>query len=83
MVCARGHSFLHICLQPYFTHVINCAVTRSENARTKYVVIKRLCLIGGAMLFARFLFADMHSTFDASKGLSTEWLRGEKLCTFR
>lgn len=53
----------------------------------RYVVIKRLCLIGGAMLFGRYLIAnwDQYSTLDYTNNTyaSTEWLRGEKLCTFR
>lgn len=38
--------FLHICLQPYFCHVINCSLTKSEKYIDRYLVIKRLCLIG-------------------------------------
>jgi hypothetical protein len=77
--------FLHICLQPYFCHVINASLTKSPIYKDRYIVIKRLCLIGGGMLFARYLIAGLpnYSTMDFSKELSTEWLRGEKLCTFR
>lgn len=37
------------------------------------------------MLFARHLLAGLpgYSTMDVSNFKSTEWLRGEKLCTFR
>lgn len=49
--------FIHICLQPYFCHVINASLTRSEKYKLKYDVIKRLCLIGGFLLFCRFLLA--------------------------
>ena len=38
--------FLHICFQPYFCHVINCALTKNEKYKDRYLVIKRLCLIG-------------------------------------
>jgi hypothetical protein len=50
-----------------------------------YVPVLRLCLIGGSLLFGRWLltyydawgerehFSDDHK--------STEWLRGEQLCT--
>jgi hypothetical protein len=82
--------YLHICLQPYYCHVINASLTKSEKYKLKYDVIKRLSLIGGMMLFGRFLIADLPgmSTMDVSfnketgTGASTEWLRGEKLCTF-
>lgn len=77
--------FLHICLQPYFCHVINCSLTKSEKYRDRYSVIKRLCLIGGFMLFARHFLSYIPTlnTMDVSDYKSTEWLRGEKLCTFK
>jgi len=77
--------FLHICLQPYFCHVINASLTKNEKYLDRYNVIKRLCLIGGGMLFCRYLIAGLpgYSTMDVSNFKSTEWLRGEKLCTFR
>jgi len=79
--------FLHICLQPYFCHVINCALTKAPKYIDRYTVIKRLCLIGGMMLFARHFLAAIPgwSTMDFSSNdyASTEWLRGPKLCTFR
>jgi len=73
--------FLHICLQPYFCHVINASLTKNEKYLDRYQVIKRLCLIGGAMLFGRFLLSGVWD--QTLSGPSTEWLRGEKLCTFR
>ena len=78
--------FLHICLQPYFCHVINCSLTKSEKYRDRYVVIKRLCLIGGFLLFARhFLsFIPALNTMNISEANpSTEWLRGQDTCTFK
>jgi hypothetical protein len=78
---------LHICMQPYFTHVINASLTKNKKYLDRYVVIKRLCIIGGGMLFVRHLLAYVpgYSTMDFSKDTyaSTEWLRGEKLCTFK
>jgi hypothetical protein len=76
--------FLHICLQPYFCHVINASLTKSEKYLWQYRAIKRLCLIGGFMLFARWLLTPVLSwQMDVSNGKSLEWLRGDKLCTFR
>lgn len=74
--------FLHICFQPYFCHVINCSLTKNEKYRDRYLVIKRLCLLGGGMLFVRFLLSYVWPSTLGNQ-LSTEWLRGEKLCTFR
>lgn len=34
-------------LQPYFCHVINASLTKSPKYLDRYVVIKRLCVIGG------------------------------------
>lgn len=75
--------FIHICLQPYFCHVINASLTKSKTYLTQYKVIKRLCILGGAMLFGRFLVAPYFQEAVPLKGYeSTEWLRGERLCTF-
>jgi len=74
--------FLHICFQPYFCHVINCSLTKNEKYRDRYMVIKRLCILGGGMLFARFLLAYLWPTTLGDQP-STEWLRGQKLCTFK
>jgi len=74
--------FLHICLQPYFTHVINASLTKNPGYLEKYVVIKRLALLGGGMLFARFLLSYQWET-TLGDAQSTEWLRGQKLCTYK
>jgi hypothetical protein len=77
--------FLHICLQPYFCHVINCSLTKSCKYRDRYRIIKRLCLIGGFLLFLRYFLSFIPSlnTMDLTKQKSTEWLRGDVLCTFK
>ena len=82
--------FLHICMQPYFCHVINSSLTRSERYLQQYRVVLRLSLIAGLWLFSRFVIAyfgyantmDVGFPDGAGTGKSTEWLRGEKLCTF-
>lgn len=38
--------YLHVCLQPYFCHVINASLTKNQKYLDRYLVIKRLCLIG-------------------------------------
>ncbi len=74
--------YLHICLQPYFCISMSSALARSPRHRDRCMIIKRLCLLGAAMLFSRFLLAYVWpGTLDGKK--STEWLRGEKLCTFK
>eukprot|EP00051_Salpingoeca_urceolata_P027265 m.480702 g.480702 ORF g.480702 m.480702 type:complete len:282 (-) comp21928_c0_seq1:242-1087(-) len=76
--------YLHICYQPYFTHVINSSLTKSKVILWQYVPIMRLCIIGGTLLALRLPFshlAKMDISPDGPCGESTEWLRGEKLCT--
>lgn len=77
--------FLHICLQPYFCHVINASLTKSCKYKDRYNIIKRLCLIGGFLLFSRYFLSFIPSlnTMDVSNNKSTEWLRGDSLCTFK
>jgi hypothetical protein len=78
--------FLHICMQPYFCHVINCSLTKSEKYRDRYLVIKRLCVIGGFLLFSRHFLAyvpGLNLMNISGSNPSTEWLRGETLCTFK
>ena len=124
--------FLHICLQPYYTHVLNASMTHDPDNKhaaemiraeakprgtqteaaavdayigtlrlkhAKFSVIQKLCLVGGMLLFSRMAlaYAPGWSTLDfagdakasAVKPMvgnalaSTEWLRGEKLCTWK
>jgi len=77
--------FLHICLQPYFCHVINCSLTKSCKYKDRYRIIKRLCLIGGFLLFMRHFLSYIPSlnTMDLHTTESTEWLRGNNLCTYK
>jgi len=77
--------FLHICLQPYFCHVINASLTKSCKYKDRYMIIKRLCLIGGFLLFIRYYLSWIPSlnTMDVADYKSTEWLRGDSLCTYK
>jgi len=88
--------FIHICMQPLFTHVINSSLTRNPTLLKQYDVILRLCFVGGLMLLARYFLADYAETKITSdftdwaklpkvEGAcrTTEWLRGEKLCTYK
>jgi len=72
--------------------VINASLTKSEKYLWQYRVVLRLSAIAGIWLFSRFLIAylglspptmDVSFPHGAETGRSTEWLRGEKLCTFR
>jgi len=44
---------IHICYQPYFTHILNSALTKNPKYLAQYDVVLRLCLVGGTMLLAR------------------------------
>eukprot|EP01130_Rhizamoeba_saxonica_P002301 TRINITY_DN12132_c0_g1_i1.p1 TRINITY_DN12132_c0_g1~~TRINITY_DN12132_c0_g1_i1.p1 ORF type:complete len:284 (+),score=49.69 TRINITY_DN12132_c0_g1_i1:55-906(+) len=50
--------FVHICFQPYFTHIINSSLTKNPRVLQQYVVILRMCLLGGVMLFMRYVIAE-------------------------
>jgi len=88
--------FVHICYQPYFTHIINSSLTKNPKFLDQYAIVLRLCLLGGTMLLARYFFAafaEVPITSDytawanktAAPGAcrTQEWLRGEELCTYR
>jgi len=88
--------FVHICYQPFFTHIINSALSKNPKIQQQYTVILRLCLLGGTMLLARYFLApfanvvissdygDWAKIEPASGSCRTqEWLRGETLCTYK
>ena len=80
--------FLHICFQPYFNNLIHEAGIKSEKNmilfKQRFVVIKRLCLIGGSLLFFRHLYALYDDTsYVHSDTLSTEWVKHDSLCTYK
>lgn len=78
--------FLHICLQPYFVHYMYSSLSSSPRYKELYVVIMRLSVIGGMLLFLRYplsYFPQFNTMKISADNLSTEWLRGENLCTFK
>jgi len=89
--------FIHICYQPYFTHIINSALTKNPKLLDQYTVILRLCLVGGSMLLARHFLASFQafpiaSDFNQWSGKAApanacktqEWLRSDtELCTYK
>jgi len=88
--------YLHICFQPFFTHLINSAFTKNTTTLAQFDIILRLCLLSGSLMTARWLYAELTgsgvnilSDLSDWSGNNThavcrtqEWLRGEKLCTF-
>jgi len=89
--------FLHICLQPYFCHIINESLCQKPSDKIKdpihkgklekyhhqYTVIKRLCLIGGFLLFLRWPLSYITGWRLQEAPNALEWIRGEHLCTFK
>jgi len=88
--------FIHICLQPYFCHLINESLSTPQSPKNtpehnrklqkyadQYNVVKRLCLIGGFLLWLRYPMSFIPEWSTMSNQPSTEWLRGNKLCTFK
>lgn len=88
--------FVHICLQPYFCHVINESLSQlpspansaEHNAkltkyRDQYQTIKRLSLMGGFLIFIRFPLSYIDGWNTQKDMVSTEWLRGDQVCTYK
>ena len=67
--------FLHICFQPFFTHLMNGAFIFKPESKAKFDLILKLALIQGCWMFSRWLFLDTPSTE------RSDWLVGDKLCT--
>ena len=72
--------YLHICFQPYFTHLLNSAMVRNPSKLAKADVIKKLSLLGGVVLMARYFTYNPAVDMDIK---SLEWLSGDKLCTYK
>ena len=68
--------FLHICFQPYFTHLMNGALVRHPEHITQFALVRKLALLQGAWMFSRWVLAPADAPLEY-----TEWLRGDKLCT--
>lgn len=92
--------FIHICAQPYFCHLINEALSQAPNPkftdahnrklekyRAQYAVIKRLAIIGGLLIFARWPMSYVPGWNTqgpaADTSSNTEWIRGHHVCTFK
>lgn len=72
--------FFHICLQPFFTHLMTSTLVTSDEDKYKYKAVLGLSVaVAVWMLFKSFLAP--WATDDITKCPSTEWLRGENLCT--
>jgi len=72
--------FLHISFQPYFTHTFSSAFMKNERKRAQMDMVRKLSLIMGAWMFSRYLlYTPEHALGSCT---NTEWLRGNKACTF-
>src|SRR3989338_5485228 len=67
---------LHICFQPYFTHLMNGSLVQSEQSKIQFTLVRRLSILQGIWMFSRWIFAPETAPLEY-----TEWLRGDKLCT--
>jgi hypothetical protein len=79
--------FLHICFQPYVNTLLHEYGIQSKHTselfHQRFVVMKRLCIVGGSMLLYRHLYTLYDETYTTKSELpSTEWLRHDKLCTY-
>lgn len=87
--------FAHICFQPYFCHIMNEALSMKPNPKNtpehnnklykyhyQYMVIKRLCIIGGVLMFLRWPMSYF-AGWNTVQVPNVEWLRGTTVCTFK
>jgi len=68
--------FIHICYQPYFTHIINSALTKNPKFLHQYDIVLRLCLFGGSLLLLRYVLAEFVPGYAPSQPITsayTEW----------
>jgi len=70
--------FIHICYQPYFTHIINSALTKNPKYLEQYNVVLRLCLVGGTMLLARYFISEFWPGYTHSTPLITDFTDWKK-----
>jgi len=50
--------WLHICYQPFFTHIITSSVEANPKLVIQYQAVLRLCFLGGTLLFGRWILAE-------------------------
>ena len=74
--------FAHICLQPYFTHILSVSVVKRRSVLVQFQAVRKLCLIGGGLMFLRFLMHGQQLSPPSDACPSYEWLRGNSLCTY-
>jgi len=77
--------FVHICAQPYFTHLLSAATTTDPTLLRNNQVTRKLCAAAGVFLFASWLLSPWQRAPPTFSCPSTDWIRayaGEGLCTY-
>jgi hypothetical protein len=74
--------FLHICFQPYFTHLMGSAFSKGSSKRL-WNFVMRLCLVAAFYMILSSAMApwDPRGPLTADNP-SFDWLRGNRLCTY-
>ena len=68
--------WIHICFQPYFTHMTICSFTKNKKYIETYKYIKRLSLLCGFLLLARYFITEipeLNKIYNVYGENSTEW----------
>eukprot|EP01028_Stygiella_incarcerata_P009021 TRINITY_DN40_c0_g1_i1.p1 TRINITY_DN40_c0_g1~~TRINITY_DN40_c0_g1_i1.p1 ORF type:complete len:243 (-),score=32.60 TRINITY_DN40_c0_g1_i1:54-782(-) len=73
--------FLHICFQPYFTHMMSSSFSKG-NSRRVWNFTMRLCLIAGFYIVFSSAMAPWSPRPSTEETPSFDWLRGKRLCTY-
>jgi hypothetical protein len=75
--------YAHICLQPYFTHVLSMSLVQSRRVLLQFQAVRKLALVAGMLMFVRYLTSGSQLTPPSEACPSHEWLRGDSLCTYK
>jgi len=73
--------FVHVCFQPFFLNLIISATDPHPDKQSQFRFILKFTLLGGIMMIIRYLLAP-YSPIPYRSECNTEWMRGDKLCTY-
>lgn len=78
--------FIHICMQPYFTHLLSVAYCNCPTQREQGRIVRKLCIVGGICLFGSWMFSGYQTSPPSLQCLPTDWVRAlekDGLCTYQ
>jgi len=73
--------YLHVCFQPFFLNLIISGTNPHPDKQLEFRFVLKLTLLGGILMVSRFLLSP-YTPIPYRSECSTEWMRGDKLCTY-